>query len=156
MVKELKIDSTLWATSAKIINSIDFKPEKLSIETENNKVEPSIKVHQVKYENGSFYLTIDNIKGYLNLDDNNSGILDMILTDDQKTKYHQVWKEVFKNVNDGNGELKLHEKIRLFDSYLPIEKIFKIPSITIVIKLLIEKDNELYLELALNHCLYEI
>ena len=156
MVKELKIDSTLWATSAKIINSIDFKPEKLSIETENNKVEPSIKVHQVKYENGSFYLTIDNIKGYLNLDDNNSGILDMILTDDQKTKYHQVWKEVFKNVNDGNGELKLHEKIRLFDSYLPIEKIFKIPSITIVVKLLIEKDNELYLELALNHCLYEI
>ena len=90
MVKELKIDSTLWATPAKIINSLDFKPEKLSIETENNKVEPSIKVHQVKYENVSFYLTIDNIKGYLNLDDNNSGILDMILTDDQKTKYHQV------------------------------------------------------------------
>ena len=36
------------------------------------------------------------MKGYFNLDDNNSGILDMILTDDQKTKYHQVWKEVFK------------------------------------------------------------
>ena len=116
----------------------------------------SIKVHQVKYENGGFYLTIDNIKGYFNLDDNNSGILDMILTDDQKNKYHQVWKEGFKNVKDGNGELKLHEKIRLFDSTLPVEKIFKIPSITIVIKSLIEKDNEFYLELALNHCLYEI
>ena len=144
MVKELKIDSTLWATPAKIINLLDFKPEKLSIETENNKVESSIKVHQVKYENGGFYLTTDNIKGYFNLDDdNNSGILDMILTDDQKTKYHQVWKEVFKNVNDGNGELKLHEKIRLFDSNLPIKKIFKIPSITIVTKSLIEKDNKL-------------
>ena len=103
-----------------------------------------------------FYLTNDNIKGYFNLDDNNSGILDIILTDDQKTKYHQVWQEVFKNVNDGNGELKLHEKIILFDSNLPIEKIFKIPSITIVIKSLIEKDNKFYLELALNHCLYEI
>ena len=80
----------------------------------------------------------------------------MILTDDQKAKYHQVWKEVFKNVDDGNGELKLHEKIRLFDSDLPIEKIFKIHSITIVIKSLIEKDNKFYLELALNHCLYEI
>ena len=156
MVKELKIDSTLWATPAKIINLLDFKPEKLSIETENNKVESSIKVHQVKYENGGFYLTIDNIKGYFNLDDNNSGILDMILTDDQKTKYHQVWKEVFQNVNDGNGELKLHEKITLFHSNLPIEKIFKIPLITIVIKSLIEKYNEFYLELALNHCLCEI
>ena len=40
----------------------------------------------------------------------------MILTDDQKNKYHQVWKEVFKIVNDENGELKLHEKIILFDS----------------------------------------
>ena len=78
----------------------------------------------------------------------------MILTDDQKNKYLQVWKEVFKNVNGGNGELKLHEKIRLYDSNLPIKKIFRIPLTTIVIKSLIEKDNKFYLELALNHCLY--
>ena len=30
-IRELKIDSTLWPTPAKIINLIDFKPEKLSI-----------------------------------------------------------------------------------------------------------------------------
>ena len=80
----------------------------------------------------------------------------MKLTDDQKNKYHQVWKEVFKLVNNENGELKLHEKSRLFDIDLPIKKIFKIPSITIVIKSLIEKENKFYLELALNHCFYEI
>ena len=80
----------------------------------------------------------------------------MILTDDQKNKYHQVWKEVFKLVNNENEELKLHEKIRLFDIDLPIEKKIKIPSITIVIKSLIEKENKFYLELALNHCFYEI
>ena len=53
---ELKIDSTLWATPAKIINLLDFKPEKLSIKTENNnnKTGSSIKVHQVRYENGGF------------------------------------------------------------------------------------------------------
>ena len=79
----------------------------------------------------------------------------MILTDDQKNKYHQVWNEIFKNVNDGNGKLKLHQKIRLIDSNFPIEKIFKIHSITIVIKSLIEKDNKFYLELALNCCLFE-
>ena len=36
--------------------------------------------------------------------------------DDQKNKYHQVWKEIFKivhsTVNDENGELQIHEKIR--------------------------------------------
>ena len=107
-VKELKIDNTLWTTPAKIINLLDFKPKKLSIKTENDG--PSIKVHRVRYKNGGFYLTIDNIKGYFKLDDNISGILDMILTDDQKNKYHQVWKEVFKLVNNENEELKLHEK----------------------------------------------
>ena len=49
----------------------------------------------------------------------------------------------------------LREKIRLIDSNFPIEKIFKIHSITIVIKLLIKKDNKFYLELALNRCLFE-
>ena len=35
--------------------------------------------------------------------------------DDQKNKYHQVWKEIFKivrsTVNNENGELKIHEKL---------------------------------------------
>ena len=41
-----------------------------------------IDIYQVRYENGGFYLTIDNINGYFKLDDNLNGILDMILTDD--------------------------------------------------------------------------
>ena len=158
-IRELKIDSTLWATHAKIINLLDFKPEKLSIKTENND-NIDIKVHQVRYENGGFYLTIDNIKGYFSFIDNNV-VLNMIFSNnDQKNKYHQVWKEIFKivrsAVNDENGELKIHEKIRLFDSDILTDKIIKIPSITIVIKSLIEKDNKFYLQLSLNRCLYEI
>ena len=41
------------------------------------------------------------------------------------------------NVNDENGELKIHEKNRLFDSDMITDKIIKISSITIVIKSLI-------------------
>ena len=44
-IRELKIDNTLWATPAKIINLLDFKPEKLSLKTENNKIGSTIKVH---------------------------------------------------------------------------------------------------------------
>ena len=154
-VRELKIDNTLWATPARIINLLNFNPKKLFIDKEINSIHNTPDIHQVRYENGGFYLTIDNIKSYFKLDDNISSILDMILADDQKNKYHQVWKEVFRLVNNENGELKLHEKIRLFDIDLPIEKMFKIPSITIVIKSLIAKENKFYLELALNHCFYE-
>ena len=90
-VKELRIDSTLWATPAKLVNLLDFKPEKLSIKTENNE-SSTIITHQVRYEIDGFYLTIDNIKGYFSFIDNNV-VLDMIFSnDDQKNKYHQVWK----------------------------------------------------------------
>ena len=75
--------------------------------------------------------------------------------DDQKSKYHQVWKEIFKIVNNGNGELKIHEKIVSSDRDIPTGKIIKISSVTIVIMSLLEKDNKFYLELALSHCLYE-
>ena len=152
-VKELKFDSTLWATPTKLVNLLDFKPEKLSIKTENDL--PGIKVHQVRYENGGFYLMIDNIKGYFSL--NKTTLLNMIFSnDDQKNKYHQVWKEIFKIVDNENGELSIHEKIVLSDIDIYTDEIIKISSVTIVIKSLIEKDNKFYLELALNHCLYEI
>ena len=131
-IRELKIDSTLWATPSRIINLLDFKPKKLSIETKSNS-NNDIKVHHVRYENGGFYLTMDNLRGYFNFS-NNLGTLTMLFSDnDQQNKYHQVWKEILKIINGGNGELKLHEKIRLFDNDLPIEHVFKIPSITIVI-----------------------
>ena len=136
-VKELRIDSTLWATPSKIVNLLDFKLEKLSIETESN-TNNGIKVHNVRYENGGFYLTIDKIRGYFNFS-NNLGTLNMLFADiDQQDKYHQVWKEIFKIINGGNGEVRLHEKIRLFYNDLPVEHVFKISSITIVIKSLIE------------------
>ena len=137
-VKELKIDSILWATPAKLVNLLDFKPEKLSIKTENDK-SSTIITYQVRYENGGFYLTIDNIKGYFSFIDNNV-VLDIIFSnDDQKNKYCQVWKEIFKIVDNGNGELKLYEKLVLSDSDIPTEKIIKIPSVTIVIKSLLKK-----------------
>ena len=157
-VKELKIDSTLWATPAKLVNLLDFKPEKLSIKTENDKLSTII-THQVRYENGGFYLTIHNIKGYFNLLTNSTAnvILNMIFSnDDQKNKYHQVCKEIFKIVDNGNGELELHEKIVLSDGDIHTDKIIKILSVTIVIKSLLEKDNKFYLELSLNHCLYKL
>ena len=75
-IRELKIASTLWATPAKIVNLLDFKPEKLSIEKESN-TNNDIKVHNFRYENGGFYLTIDNIRGYF-------GTLTMIFANDEQ------------------------------------------------------------------------
>ena len=112
-VKELKIDNTLWAKPAKIINLLDFNPEKLNVDKELNSIHNTPDASSKDLIDIKWRFLFN--KGYFKLDDNFNGILDIILTDDQKNKYHQVWKEVFKLVNDGNGELKLYEKIRLFD-----------------------------------------
>ena len=45
-IKQLRIDSTLWATPSNIINLLDFKLKKLSIETKSN-ANNDIKVHHV-------------------------------------------------------------------------------------------------------------
>ena len=138
-VKELKIDSTLWATPSKLVNLLDFKPNKISIKTESN-TKNDIKVHKVRYENGGFYLIIDNLEGYFDFS-NNVGSLNMLFVDnDQQNKYYQVWKEILKIINGGRGELKSCKEIRLFYDGLPMGYAFKIHSVTIVIRSLIEKE----------------
>ena len=154
-VRELRIDITLWATPAGLINLLDFKPEKLSIKTESS-CNNDMKVHNVRYENSGFYLTINNLRGYFNFS-NNLGTLTMLFDDiNQQNNYYQVWKDIFKIINEGHSELKLHEKIRLYYNDLLKKQGFKIHSITIIIKSLIEKNNKSYLELSINHCLYRL
>ena len=143
-VKELKIDSTLWAAPSKLVNLLDFKPDKISVKTESN-IKNDIKVHKVRYENGRFYLIIDNLKGYFDFN-NSVGSLNMLfVNNDQKNKYYRVWKEMLKIINGGHGELKSCKEIKLFYDDLPIWYVFKIHSMTIVKS-----------EISLNHCSYEI
>ena len=154
-VKELKIDSTLWATPSKLVNLLDFKSDKTSIKTGSN-TKNDIKVHNVRYENAGFYLIIDNLEGYFDFN-NNVGSLNMLFVDnDQKNKYYRVWKEILKIINEGHSALKSCKEIRLFYDDLPIGHVFKIHAVTIVIRSLIEKDNKFYPEISLNHCSYEI
>ena len=124
-VKELRIDNALWATPARLVNLLDFEPEKISIEIENN-ANNNIKIHNIRYKNGGFYLTMNNLRGHFNFN-NNLGTLTMLFDNiNQQNKYYQVWKDIFKVINAGHGELKLHEKIRLYHNDLPIKQVFKI------------------------------
>ena len=68
--------------------------------------------------------------------------------DDKQNKYCQVWKEILKAINGGHGKIIKYKEIRLFDNDLSIGDMFKINSITIVIKSFIEKDNIVYPEIA--------
>ena len=156
--RELKIDSTLWATPTKLVNLLDFIPNKLSVQTQSN-AKSSINVHYVEYDNGGFYLVIDNLKGYFDFS-NNTGYLNMLfVNNDQQMRYNQVWKEILKLLNGVNekSELKPDTEIRLFSiDDLPVAYVFKIHSMTIVVRSVVEKDNKFYPQISLNHCSYEV
>ena len=93
-LRELKIDSKLWATPSKLVNLLEIKPDKISIKTESN-TKNDIKVHEVRYEKGGFYVIIDNLEGYFDFSSNNIGCLNMLfVNNDQKNKYYQVWKDI--------------------------------------------------------------
>ena len=52
-VRELRIDSKSWATPARLIKLLDFKPEKLIIKTESN-ANNDMKIHNIRYETAIF------------------------------------------------------------------------------------------------------
>ena len=60
----IKIKDPLFTYHARLVNILDFNPEKLSIEKVcaiNDELEH---IYYVKYHNNSFYLVIDDLKGY--------------------------------------------------------------------------------------------
>ena len=155
--RELKIDSTLWATPTKSINILDFIPNKLSVQTQSN-AKSSINVHYIEYDNGGFYLVIDNLRDCFDFS-NNAGYLNMLfVNNDQQMRYNQVWKEILKLINGGDekSELKSDTEIRLFSiDDLPVGYVLEIHSMTIVVRSIVEKDNKFYPQILLNHCSYE-
>ena len=60
----IKIKNPLFTYHARLVNILDFNPEKLSIEkvcTINDELE---RIYYVKYDKDPFYLVIDDLKGY--------------------------------------------------------------------------------------------
>ena len=155
-MRELKIDSRLWDIPTKLVSLLDFIPSKLTIQTQSN-IKDDISLHYVEYDGSGFYLVIDNLKEYFDFS-LNEGYLNMLFANsDQELKYHQVWKEIVKLINGGVGEIKDGTQIRLFyNEDLPLGYVFKIHSIAIVLRSVVEKDNKFYPQISLNHCSYEV
>ena len=109
------------------------------------------------------YGSIEEQKGYQHLiieppiDINNE-----VLTD-----YKKIWHEILKNINKINNTayvFKDYHKIKIGsvkcedekdEINLPLNKLIKFNLLTISNRLIIEKDNELFLESYLEQCLYD-
>ena len=109
------------------------------------------------------YGSIEEQKGYKYLIIGSIGINNEVLTD-----YKKIWDEILRNIiKNNNSEYvskKDYHKIRVGsvkcedekgEINLPLNKLIKFNAVAISNRLIIEKDNELFLKDFLEECLYD-
>ena len=140
----IKIKNPLFTYDARLVNILDFNPEKLSIKKVCSINDELERVYYVKYNNNSFYLVIDNLKGYFKYSkEKDRKKLEFIIKDQKQAKiYNQIWnkiKELINNVDGVNFEFSDYFKDRGVlrfgtDDTLTLDAMVSIYSMTIVIR----------------------
>ena len=152
-IKKLSIDSTLWAKPTEIVLLDDIDLNKLSIKGKYISKYDLID-YTVRYDGGSFWLTINDLEGYFDFN-NNRGFLELVFKNEsQESLYDKIWDQVINN--EDNKIIKDNKKIRLNSDNVPSGNKFKISTITIVIKSGVKKDSKYYPQISLNNCTYKI
>ena len=84
----IKIKDPLFTYHARLVNILDFNPEKLSVEKVcaiNDELE---RIYYVKYDKDPFYLVIDYLKGYFKYSkEKDRKELIFIIEDQRKKKF---------------------------------------------------------------------
>ena len=98
----IKIKDPLFTYHARLVNILDYNPEKLSIEKVyaiNDELEH---IYYVKYGEYLFYLVIDDLKGYFKYSKEKK--LKFIIEDQRKRKiYNQIWDKIKELINSIEG-----------------------------------------------------
>ena len=92
----IKIKNPLFTYHARLVNILDFNPEKLSIKKVCAINDELKRIYYVKYNNNSFYLVIDNLKGYFKYSkEKDRKELRFIMEDQKQAKiYNQIWDKI--------------------------------------------------------------
>ena len=152
-IKKLSINNTLWTKPTGIILLDDIDLNKLSIKGKYISKYDLID-YTVIYDGGGFWLTINDLEGYFDFN-NNIGFLELIFKNEsQESLYDKIWDQVINN--EDNKVIKNNKKIRLNSDDLPSGNKFKMSTITIVIKSIVKKDGKYYPQISLNNCTYKV
>ena len=162
----IKIKDPLFTYHARLVNILDFNPEKLNIEKVyaiNDELEY---IYYVKYNNNSFYLVIDNLKGYFKYSKEKDRKKIKIYYRRLKEKkiYNQIWdkiKELINSVDYVNfgfsDYFRDHGVIRFdTDDTLPLDAMVSIYSFTIGTRSVYRNYyDRFYPQVHLANCIYK-
>ena len=162
----IKIKDPPFTYRARLVNILDFNPEKLSIEKVcaiNDKLE---RIYYVKYCENPFYLISDDLKGYFKYSkEKDMKKLKLIIEDQEKRKiYDQIWdklKELINSIDGVNFEFSDYSRDRNVirfdtDDTLPLDAMVSVYSVTIVIGSIYKTCcDRFYPQIYLKKCIYK-
>ena len=171
VIKQLNIKNRTYYFYNDLISLKDFDPNLIKLD---KKPSMDISIYYIGYVTkkpeynidsvNPLYLLISEFDGFIE-EKEGSKYLNIALTDsnnDVLIKYAEVWrgiKDQIKKINNGSvGKYtKDYMKIK-FDSNdkLPLNKMLKFCTLTIIIRNIFEKDGQYYPQIFLDDCLYEI
>ena len=152
-ITKLSIDSTLWTKPTEIVLLDDINLNKISTKGKYISKYDLID-YTVRYDGGGFWLSINDLEGYFEFN-NNIGFLELIFKyESQESLYDKIRDQAINNKD--NKVIKDSKKIRLSSDDLPSGNKFKIITITIVIKSIVKKVSKYYPQISLNNCTYKI
>ena len=149
--KEISIDSSLWKDAKEVIELKNLVLDTINIVNIEYDVKYGFKDYVIEYNEGGFWLTISELKGYFKIIDG-VGYLELLLSDQQEAIYDEVWKTIANDTGRKNILVNDVNKFIVYDDDLPIDREFLINKITIVIKSVVQWKNVFYPQISLNYC----
>ena len=154
--RELTIHNTLWKDATELVNLRDFISSKLAIKTQYN-AKYDLTDYYVEYNGGGFWwlmvVVIDDLKGYYDFSNGVSFLNLLFKSEEQKNQYDRPWGKIV-SISGSSGLIKDSTKTRLNSDDLSLGHEFKINTVTIVVTMVVEKDNKFYPQISLNYCSY--
>ena len=135
------------------VNIFSFSPKNLSVEKVGS---DDLGIYYIYYDNDSFYLVIDNLKGYFEKsDDSNNKYLNLIFKNKKQEQiFDSIWKKIRELISESDKFDHYSKKYTVvsFDSddILEYGTTIDISNLSIVIRSVFKSDGCFYPQVHLN------
>ena len=169
-IRQLNIKNRTYYFYNDLINIKDFDSKLLKLD---KKTSMRLGIYYIGYVTekpewnvnsvNPLYLMINRIDGFIEQKDGDKylNISDTDKNSEVLKKYSEFWngiKDCINKINDKEGKYdKDFMKIKFSaDDGIPLNQVFNIPTITIIIRNIFEKDGKYYPQCLLDECLFEV
>ena len=152
-MKVLNIKNSDPYSNSKFVNIVDFSSKKLSAWDVGTK---DFCIHYIEYDDHVFYLVLDNLKGFIEVNDGRKCLKMIFSSEDQKLMYDSVWKGIKKVIDNGIDDFSKNYGIIMFDSVEDVVGMMNISFMTVIKRSVLCKDSCFYPQIHLNYCSYDI